>query len=79
VGADTDGEHPGRDQGGDRADSYEEAAHRGRSVSTPWRLRATRNRRAERPQSTIAPAARALIAAARAFFAEAPDSHVGSA
>jgi DNA-binding transcriptional LysR family regulator len=35
--------------------------------------------RHEGPQSPIAPAARALIAAARAFFAEAPDGHVGSA
>jgi hypothetical protein len=35
--------------------------------------------RQEGPQSPIAPAARALITAARAFFAEASDSHVGSA
>jgi hypothetical protein len=35
--------------------------------------------RAEGPQSPVAPAARALIVAARAFFHEAPDSHVGSA
>ena len=35
--------------------------------------------RAEGPQSPIAPAARAMIAAARAFFAGARDSRVGSA
>lgn len=35
--------------------------------------------RAEGPRSPTAPTARALIAAARAFFAEAPGSHVESA